>query len=314
MERSKELARVARLYYVQSLSQREIAARLGTSIATVSRALARARTAGIVEFRIDADREESVHELEAEVEDAFALNECRIADPQLPVLDGLAVEMEAVLGRLATTAGPIGVSWGNTLKGISERLGQVGSIGAEVVPLLGAMGRRDTGVFPNAIARNFALALGGVNTLVNVPALVDNEEVRAALVSDSSFESIAGLWNRLGVAIFSVSSLTEEASMYTSGLFTSAQLADFRASGAVAALNFNFLTASGYPVETDLGRRLVCASTAVIDLAPHRVLTAYGDEKIPALRAALAGGHATVLLTDETTAVRLLAEQLLSRT
>jgi len=307
MERSKELARVARLYYVKGMSQRDISLRLGTSIATVSRALARARGHGIVTFHINADREDSVHELEAAIEELFALNECRIADPQAPVPDGLAAEMGDLLGRLAAPGAPIGVSWGTTLKGISERLGTAGSFGAEVVPLLGAMGRQDTGVFPNTIARNFARSLGGMNTLVNVPALVDSEEIRLALLADSSFAPIARLWEQLDVAIFSVSSLTEEASMFTSGLFTSEQLEELRASGAVAALNFNFLDSEGVPVLADLGRRIVCASAAVIDRAPHRILAACGTEKVPALRAALAGKHATVLLTDQATARQLIS-------
>ena len=307
MDRLRELARVARLYYVQGLSQRDISLRLGTSVATVSRTLARARDLGIVTFRINADREESVHELEAAIEERFALNECRIADPQTPLTDGMAAEMRDLLGRLAAPGAPIGVSWGTTLRGISERLGKAGSFGTEVVPLLGAMGREDTGVFPNTIARNFARSLGGVNTLVNVPALVDSEEIRSALLADSSFAPIAKLWERLDVAIFSVSSLTEEASIYTSGLFTSGQLEELRLSGAVAALNFNFLDSEGAPVRADLGRRIVCASAAVIDRAPHRILAACGTEKVPALRAALAGKHATVLLTDEATARELIS-------
>jgi deoxyribonucleoside regulator len=306
MERWKELARVARLYYVQGMPQREIAARLGTSIATVSRAVARARAAGVVTFQINADREESVHELEAQIEDRFGLNECRIADPQLPLAQGLAVELETALGRLATPGVLVGVSWGNTLKGISELLGQISSNGAEVVPLLGAMGHQDTGVFPNEIARNFARSLGGVNTLVNIPALVDNEEVRAALISDSSFAPIQHLWKRLGIAIFSVSPISEQSSMFTTGLFTARQLEELRATGAVAALNFNFLDELGNPVEADLGRRLVCAPTSVIDNAAHRVMAACGDEKVPALLAALAGNHATILLTDQSTGAALL--------
>ena len=167
-----QLAKIARLYHLEDVGQREIAERLNVSTASVSRALARARDLGIVHISIDESSTASHAGLEIAMEQRFGLRECLLvgrSERLEQTYSDLAEQIGALLSRVLRPGATLGLSWGETLKAVGENLPANTSVRADVVPIIGAMGRIETGVYPNSIARSFAEKLGGNAYLVNTP-------------------------------------------------------------------------------------------------------------------------------------------------
>src|SRR5438552_15469213 len=95
-----ELAKVAQLYYLDDLSQQEIAERLGTTRSNVSRMLKAAKQAGLVEIRVVHPTQRD-RELEAALKRRYRLQEARVApfDPAIPA--GHGQQALAQVGKLA---------------------------------------------------------------------------------------------------------------------------------------------------------------------------------------------------------------------
>ncbi len=295
------LAKIARLYFLEGESQAAIARRFGISIATVSRAIAKAKDEKIVEFRINDDAGH-FGELELHLEREWNLAECMIVrgfEDSLTTFAALATALTEMLQRLLRDGSVVGVSWGETLKAIGEHLGPVRTPGVRVVPIIGTMGDIETGIYPNSIARSFADGLSARQYLLNLPALVDNRAIRDAMVEDSHYRTVQALWATLSVAILSVSGLNESTSMYRSGILSAAELRELRDAGGACASNFTILDERGQPIENPITDRLLGLPFRDLERIQHVIVVAEGSAKAPALRAALKSGVVDRVIVDE---------------
>jgi DNA-binding transcriptional regulator LsrR (DeoR family) len=103
------LSKIALLYYVEDLNQREIAERMNMSIAAVSRAITRARERGFVEIRIHSP-DQTYPSLEREIEKRYDIRDCIV----VPAL-GDAVRAPPTSGRI------VGGELGRNLEGGRRR-------------------------------------------------------------------------------------------------------------------------------------------------------------------------------------------------
>ena len=302
------LAKIATLYYRESLPLREIAQKMGVSVATISRSLSAARDGGIVEIHIKGPSDERLKS-ELAIEQGFGLNECIIVPSSSDSADVCRLMAQGLGKLLARVTHPgllLGVSWGRTLNAMGENLIQNTALAVDVVPILGAMGIVETGIFPNAIARAYAERLGGRTYLVNTPFLCDSETSRVAIERESSFRHVKQLWGRLGAVLVSVSGLDNEASILGYGILRHDDLVPFRNRGVIGATNFTMFDANGQEIVDTLSGRMVRLPYRTMMRVPVRILAAFGKEKVSAIAAALRGHVATVLITDESTAVSIL--------
>lgn len=305
-----QLVKTARLYYLEDLNQKEIAEKLNVSVATVSRMLSRAKRERIVEITIN-DAGADFRQLEIEFERRFGLKECRIL-PTREKLVNIYKEMAAViselLARLLAPHACFGVSWGETLKTVGDYLSVERKLNVRVVPIIGAMGTVENGIYPNAIAKEFAAKLGGVNYLVNAPAISDSAATRASLEQERSFQPAKELWSAIDAALISVSGLGPEASVARYGLFTAGELAELNDCGAVCATNFNMLDASGREVPNELSKRILNLGLPELMRIPNLIVAAAGIAKAPAIEASLRGGIPDILVIDSETAEAVMRE------
>ena len=298
-ERSR-LEKIARLYYIEDLNQRQIADKLSISMASVSRSLTKAKELGIVRITIQSG-EDSFHELEYTLETRYGIKEC-IITPSYERIDHtygvFAAALSDLLPRVLPRNGLVGVSWGETLKALGEQLAGTESLRADVVPVIGAMGTIETGIYPNSIARAFADRVGGSAYLINAPAVLDSADTASRLIRDSTFEQVRDLWQRLDVVILGASGLDEETSVYRSGIFSTEELGEIRAAGGTAATNFLIVSEDGTVISHPLSGRIVCLSEETMRRTPHVIVVAGGRTKASALRACLKSGLAEILITD----------------
>jgi DNA-binding transcriptional regulator LsrR (DeoR family) len=299
--------RVAWLYYVEGLTQAQIARALALSRAKVIRLLAAARESGVVRIRIDARGSEQIA-LERRLCHAFGLDEATVVPA--PVDEAATA---AVVGLAAGTylrdqvrAGmSIGVGWGQTLSMSLKAIGGESFDRVSVISLLGGM-THSRAINPSAVARRMADAFGADCYQLTAPVFVADEATRKALWAEPALHDLLQRARRVDIALVSVGDVSADATLFREGLLPRTELASLRAAGAVGDVLCHFLDAEGRVVDHPVTRRVIAVGLDDLRRAPKIVIAAGGARKVAAVRAALTATRARVLITDEAAARGLL--------
>lgn len=314
-EQLRTMTVAARLYHVQGIRQRDIAQRLGVSQARVSRLLRHAQDCGIVRTVLMVP--EGLHpDLEEQIEEGYGVAEVHVVEA--PNGDG---SLPFVLGRTAAHFSSAGAlmgqvvgftSWSTTLQEMAGALeGSLSRAGVRyVVETLGDLGSPRSQHAAARSTQRFAGVLGAEPVFLRTPGVVTTAALREAAMGDQHVRRALLLLDQLDVAFVGVGPPGLHSRLRTGGhFFSSEQIAEVTASGAVGQLNQRFIDASGAPVRTQLDDLVVGLTLDQLRRARRRVVVAGGEPKHAAIAAALRGGWVHTLLTDLRTA-RYLAAQL----
>lgn len=309
----RTMSLAARLYYSQSIRQREIADRLGVSQARVSRLLRQAEDHGIVRTILTIP--EGLHpDLEEQLEQRYGVPEVHVvevpaADEAVPYALGWAAARFLSGGTLL---GPtVGfTSWSTTLQEMASALDDgLPRTGVEhVVEMLGDLGPPAAQHAAARATARLAEVVGGEPVFLRTPGVFATPELRETAVATGHVRRALGLLDRLDVAFVGVGPALPHSQLQPgSGFFTADQLGDVRTRGGVGQLNQRYLDADGEPVTSSLDDLVVGVSLAQLRQARRRVVIAGGHSKYTAIAAALRGRWVDTLMTDVRTARHLLA-------
>lgn len=299
--------RAAWLYYVEDMTQEQIARHMNVSRAKVIRLLAAARETGIVRIRIDGRASAQVA-LERQLVATFGLAEAIVVPA--PADEG---EVATVVGHAAGIylsdqvhdGMSLGVGWGATLHMSLKALGSQAAQRLSVVSLLGGM-THSRAVNPSAVARRMADAFGADCYQLTAPVVVADESIRAALWTEPGLRELLERARGVDLALVSVGDVSEEATLFREGLLPRSTLASLRAAGAVGDVLCHFIDAEGKVVDHPVNRRVVAVGLEDLRRVPKIIVAAGGRRKVAAIRAALKTTGAGVLITDESAAKGLL--------
>lgn len=305
------IAKVARMYYVQGIRQREITDRLQIHQSTVSRLLKRARESNLVRFSVTTPAG-IFSELEDQLATVFSLKDAVVIDGSTED-ETLARELgSAAAYYLESTLKPgtnIGISsWSRSLFAMVEALhpGAYCS-GGKVIQILG--GIANSGVQQEAamyLAQRLAASIGATAVLLQSPAVVTNAEARRILLREPSVREVVESFKSLDVALVGIGSMEPSRLLASSGnVFSLAERDELTRLGAVGDICFRHFDANGVPVKSSLMNRVIGIEPA--ELRNSRVIgIAGGKKKLEAILAALRGGWIDVMITDRRTADSLL--------
>ena len=309
LARLHQVTKVARLYYIEGKRQREIAQHCGISLTTVHRYLAKARALQIVETRIHGIFGR-FSELEVEIEKRFGVIECLVASDDSEQSVHTYQQIGALVGelieRLVSDGSFLGVSWGRTLKFLGDHLSVSRPVRANVVPIIGAMGIVESGVYPNAIAASFARQLGGKSYLVNVPAFFDSRATKESFMSESEPSRVTTLWNSIDTIVVGTSDIQDDCSLVTDGPLSVDDVAYLRRQGATLTCNGCFLGPEGQSIPNSVSDRAMTMSAEEMWAKQNTVLVAGGRRKVTPVRSILATGGVNYLVIDEALATSLV--------
>lgn len=300
--------RAAWMYYIEQMTQSDIAEALGIGRVTVVRLLAEARSRNEVRIAIEGEMAEIVA-LERRLERRFMLETAIVApvsDKTPDVVPLIGAATGAYLSEAVRSDLKVGVGWGRTLLSCLPYLAGRPLENLEVFSLLGGIihARRFN---PAEFAWQFAQAFRGDAYLIPAPALVDSPATREALIERCGLASIFHSASGLDLVVLSVGGLAAETTTtHQVGFLTAEQLDSLRAAGAVGDILFHFIDREGRPVDHPLNELVMSVALEDLRLGKKRVLTSGGPDKTDALLAALATIEPHVFITDEMTARRLL--------
>jgi len=308
IEKKKILTKISRLYYLDDLSQQEIADRIGISRSKVSRALKMARNEKIVEIKINSiwERYENI---ETEIEKRFKLKQCKVVSSNSNDSDTykqLAREMGSILERILENNFYLGIGWGLTLRTIADHLEIKKKRDINVVPMIGGLGKVGTGVHTNAVAKTIADKFGGVSYVIHSPAVLDSPEIKEAIERDSNTSEVLKLSDKIDVALLGISDIGQDSTLIKTGDFSMSDFDYLESLGAVGDLNLIFIDKKGKEVKSKLDGRIVRSSIEKVRHIKNVIVAGFGKRKVEVLLAALEGGFIDILLTDEKTALRLI--------
>ncbi|WP_432565211.1 sugar-binding transcriptional regulator [Kineococcus sp. SYSU DK003] len=293
----------ATLYYLQDATQAEIAERLGTSRATVSRLLQEARDRGLVRIEVLPLPEEDPDDLAERLRHALGLDAVWLSatTSAAHVAEAVSPVLSRVLEGLGLVEGDVLlVSSGRTVYEIAQR--ELPRLpGVLVAPMVGGQDEPEPWYQTNEITRRIAAGLGGSPRFLYAPAF-PGRALRRSLVADAEFKRFAALWDTARVAVMGVGAPPLQRSSIPSFVPTAA--APLR--GSVGDVSSRFYDAAGREIAYAGSDRLIAIPLDVLRRVPDRIAVAYGDLKVPSVLAGARGGLFNHLVTDPTTATHLL--------
>jgi len=306
--RGSETARAAWLYYVEELTQGEVAWELGVSRSTVVRLLRRAKESGLVRITLDVPRD--VFEMEREVERLYGLEKVRLV-PET----GDGEQLKRWLGHAASelllekveSGSTVAVGWGTTLRAMTGSLaGTQATEGIKIVPLAGGLHRASSGTNSYWVAEQLGRYLHAPVRALYTPLFVEDRSTAEALIRDPDIGNTLDLARHASLVVFSVGTLHDEATMVQLGYLSPEEHSFLRERRAAGDIVCRWIDVHGDPVELPPTINPVGVTLGELKEIPKRLVVAGGVAKREALLGTLRGGYATTLVTDDSTAAYLL--------
>jgi deoxyribonucleoside regulator len=310
LAREMLLADVATLYYVDRLTQEEIARRIGRSVATVSRLLAKAHAAEVVEVRIKSAIP-IVPALQAALIRRFGLRSARVARVPYDDASNLRPQISNLAGRLVSTlltdGTVIAVSWGATVLSVIQAIPPLRRRDLHVVQGLGSLGSRMPTIDNPSLVQMLADRLEATPHFLPAPMIVESASVRDALSRDPYFSATLDLCARTDIALIGIGAADpNQSGPVRAGYLEPWELERVRANGAVGDIVVEFYDLQGRILETEFGPRVMGMRRQELHHAATVIAVAGGAAKVPAILGALRTGLIHVLVTDDITARRVL--------
>ena len=305
------MAKVARMYYQQGLTQSEIMDRLNIHQSTVSRLLRRAENEGIV--RIIVSVPSGAHpELEEALQSTYGLQDAVVVD-RVDDEDQLVRDLGAAAAftvENAIKAGDvIGIScWSAALLAMVEAMRPIRRApGTRVVQILGGVGNPGAPMHANNLTHRLADLIGAEITLLPAPGVTGSAHARRILLQDPFVQNALTTFNSVTLALVGIGAVEPSKMLAASGnVFSKEELKLLSNKGAVGDICLRFFDEQGRPVITPLNDRVISMELAQLRKVPRVIGVAGGKRKTAAIRGALAGRWINVLITDRATAERLL--------
>ncbi|MBN9104391.1 MAG: hypothetical protein J0I14_05260 [Propionibacteriaceae bacterium] len=307
-EHTALLLEVARRYHVDGQSQAEIARDIAFSRATVSRMLSEARRRGIVQVRISHPMER-VLGIERALVKAFGLKLARVADPAEPSASQEEVGRCAadLVIEVASEDVVLCVSNGLAVTATVDAMPQMAWPRSRVVQMIGSSGQSERLLDSPETCRRMGRKLGGSFHPLPAPLVVSDQAVAQALRSDNQIATTLELGARADIALLGVGSVRDGRSGLIFREYESPALTDgVREAGAVAHICGHHIAPDGRHIMTELCPRTIAVDPERLHHIPLVVGVAWGEEKVVPLAATMRGNFISALVTDRTTALRLL--------
>ena len=304
-----QAAAIARRYYQDDRTKKEIADEFGISRFRVSRVLARARTTGLIRIeigfpaQIDPARSDRLRR-------AYSLHHAIVietsGEPEELVRTRLGEVAADLLTELVEEGDILGIGWGRTLTAMAGALTSLAS--CTIVQLTGAVGTESVSRDSVEIVRRVATVAGGPAFPIYAPLVVDTAELAAAIRRQPQVARALRHFDRLTKAVVAVGSWDPPDSQLREAI-ADAERERLLALGVIAEVCATLLDDTGRAVAGDFAARAIAITADQLKRVPEIIAVAGGRTKVHAVRAVLAGSFATSIVTDAVLADALLNGQ-----
>ncbi len=297
--------RAAWLYFMEGLTQAEIARRLGTTRLRINRILVDARRNGLVSITLNSALASCIELEQALIRDFKLKAAVIVPTPEDEEL------IPSVLGRAA--AGYVshflehnrirgfGIGWGSTLR---EMIRHIRAGRYPELCVNSMMGGLTHGLEINTfdVVSELARRLNSQCQYLAAPIYAGSPQSRDTIMAQDVFRDAFRRIETNELAVLSIGDVTRRSMLVRFGLPEDVGIRELRAAGAVCDIIGQFIDAQGKPVDHPLNRRAIALPLHDLLHVPNVVFAAGGRHKVHALAAVLRAGFGSVLVCDEATA------------
>jgi DNA-binding transcriptional regulator LsrR (DeoR family) len=294
------MTRVASLYYLDDLTQEEIADRLRLSRPKVGRLLKQARAAGIVEISVKVHPSLAMP-LESKLAARFTVSEVIIVGDQEDANAQAALAGRAAidwLNRSVKDGAVVAVGMGRNVKAVADAAAALTRRSLTIVSAIGGSTLVAGGLNSNEIAARIGLAAGGVSEGLYAPAYVESRRLRDELVKHADLAATLQHARDAEVAIVGIGETRESSLVVQLGLLAPDDMERLRRDGAVGDILGTFFNREGTEFFPSIEERVVGLERKDLQRIPVIVAVASEREKAPAILGALNSGLVDVLITS----------------
>ena len=301
------LVEIAERYYLDERSQQDIAGLLGVSRSTVSRLLAEARDAGVVQIRINREsaRDEA---LEDRLAAALGIRAwvVRGHEDGSDTLTAVGAAGARLLERTLRPGGVLSLTHGSTVYAVMRALRTEQLPGLRMVQMAGF----EVGNPLNDGWELIRLCFDRLDSryrYVHAPLLVSSDELHAALMEDAHQRETFSLVRSSDVALLGIGTVDPvSSSLARGGILTSEALEEARSRGSVGAINGFHFRIDGSLVE-GVDHRIVGVLPSELSEGARRIAVAAGRVKAASVLGATRAGWLDELVTDVNCAEGILS-------
>ena len=311
--RKQLLADIASLYYVEKKTQAEIATLSGYSRSAISRLLAEAEEAGIIEFSINYPLQQN-RILENRLKEKYALEAAFVLESDISdygrVLEQVGRLGAAYLQSVITDDQVIGVGWGSSLFELVSALPTLPHQNVEVVQVIGATGgRSDQRVDGPDLATLLADKLSASHKYLHAPAYLDNAQAARSISQQKQIHETLESGYQADIVLLGIGTIDVDplSSVFRTGYLSAPEVREIQRGGGVCNFCGVILDESGRHIENEINERVVATDIRRLQENGCAMIgIAAGSKKIDAIRAVLNGNWLKVLITDSIAASGVL--------
>ncbi len=305
-----DAARAGWLYYVGGMTQDQIATELGVSRQRAQRLVSRAIADGLIHVRLN-HKIGACFNLEAALIARFGLLRCRVApsigagsDPARAIAPAAAAELERYL-RLPTPQ-VIAFGTGRALRAMVEQFTPTEQAPQHrIVSLLGNIAPDGSATLFDVISR-VAEKLMAPYYPMPVPVISDTAEEREFFMRLRPVQAVFELARSADVTFVGVGQMGRDAPLAVDGFVSPDVLIELQAQGATGEIGSWVYDAKGRYIDSPRNALVGGVRVEAGQVKPV-IAVAAGPRKVPAIHAAMLGRIINTLVTDEATAIAILA-------
>ncbi len=301
MNSRDDLIKVANYYYVQKMSQQEIADKLMVSRQKVSRMLKLAEEQNIVEIRIN-DYERSSAKFEDKLKQLLGLEQVYIVDTEDPIL--ISERAIEYVERYVFCGINIGVTFGHTLSQLCKSSIRSEKRSINIIQMVGGFNMStNNSSKPDVIADCFARIMGGESYCLYIPAIIDNLYLKELIYKEEQFKPMLGMLKKIDIALLTIGSMEDHPNnvLVRDQYLRKSDLEHLRSQGAIGDVCLHFFNRNGEIVDKEFDKRLI-GYVEDVKAIKTRIGLSYGIHKVEPIIGACRGKFINHLVTNLSTA------------
>jgi DNA-binding transcriptional regulator LsrR (DeoR family) len=303
------LTQVASMYFLEDLTQAEIAKRLGLSRPKVGRLLSQAKETGIVEITVNLPTSLSAP-IETEMSERFGLIRTVVVaddEDESRLREAAGKEAARILDGMLVDGSIVAVGMGRNARAVARA-----SLGKRVreatfISAMGGAASIGSGLNSNDVAERLAQAFGGTARGIFAPAYADNESLRDTFLMNKDVRNTLELAKSAHIALVSIGDANKESLVVKLGLITEKDMLRMRQEGAVGDILGSFVNVQGDTIAPWIEERVVgLVGARDLRSIPNVIAVAPETSKAEAVLGVLRSGVVTTLITSMSTARSVL--------